>query len=84
MIDSSRADAGRQPVQRHLVGVLAQVLGGFHGGQGVHIHDAVDAVVLFLQGDIILDCAQVIAQVLAPGGAGAGKNAAFFRSAMSL
>ena len=67
----------RQPVQRHLVGVLAQVLGGFHGGQGVQIHDAVDAVVFILQRDIILDRAQVIAQVLAPGGAGAGKNTAF-------
>ena len=77
MIDLLRADASRQPVQRHFVGVLAQILGGLHRGQGVQIHDAVDAVVLILQRNIVLDRAQVIAQVLAPGGAGAGKYPAF-------
>ena len=60
----------------------AQVVGGFQGGQRVQVHDAVDAVVILLQGDIILDGTQVIAQVLAPGGAGAGKNAAFLGHAL--
>ena len=48
------------------------------GRQGVHVHDAVHALVVILQGDIVLDRAQVIAQMRTPGGADAGKDAAFF------
>jgi hypothetical protein len=75
-----RADAGGQPVQGHLVGIFAQVVGVFNSGQRVQIHDAVDTVVLILQGDVILDRPQVIAQVLPPGGASARKNTAFLGS----
>ena len=62
--------------------LLAQVAGGLHGGQGVQVDDAVDAVVLILQRDIVLDGAQVVAQVLATGRPGAGKNASFFHSVL--
>jgi hypothetical protein len=44
----------------------------------VNVHDAIDAIVVILQGNIIFERAQVIAQVSVPGGADAGKDAAFF------
>jgi hypothetical protein len=44
----------------------------------VDIHNAVDALVIILQGDVILDRPQVIAQVLPASGTGSGKNATFF------
>ncbi len=68
-----RADAGRQPIQRHLIGVLHQILGAFDGGQRMDVDDAVNAIVLILQGHVILNRPQVIAQVLPAGWPGAGK-----------
>ncbi len=65
-----RADSHCQPVQCHLIGVLGQFLGGFQRGEGVQVHDAVDAIIILLQGNVVLHGAQVIAQVLATGGAG--------------
>jgi hypothetical protein len=44
----------------------------------VQVDDAVYAFVLILQRNVILDRAQVVTQVLAAGGAGAGKNASLF------
>ncbi len=63
-----RADARGEEIQRHLVGILHQVLGGFYGRQGMVIHNTINAVILILECDVILDSAQVITQVLAPGG----------------
>ena len=69
---------GGQPIQGHLIGIAGQIAGGFERGQGVQVDNAVNAVIIILQGHIILDRAQVIAQVLAPGWPRAGKNPSFF------
>ena len=47
-------------------------------GDGVQVHDAVDALVLVLQGDVVLDRAEVVAQMLPPGGPRAGEHPAEF------
>ena len=42
------------------------------------VDNAVDAVIGVLECDVVLDRAQIIAQMLTPSRAGAGKNASFF------
>ena len=73
-----RTNSGCQQVERHVVCVLPQVDSILDGGQGVQIYNAIDAIIIILQSDIILDCAQIVTQMSAPGGADAGKDAAFF------
>jgi hypothetical protein len=48
------------------------------GRQGVQVYNAIDALVVILQGDVVLERAQVVAQMGAPSGADARKDAAFF------
>ena len=55
----------------HLVGVL-------QGGEGMNVDGAVNAVVVVLKGDVVLDCAEVVAEVLPARGPGPGKHPAFF------
>jgi hypothetical protein len=52
-------------------------------GESVQVHHAVDTVVVILQSDVVLDGAQIIAQVLAPGGPSAGKDSSLLNSAIS-
>ena len=76
MVSSGRMPAASR--SSHLVGVLFQVLGILDGGQGVQVHDAIDALVIVLQGNVVLDRTQVVSQVGAPGWADAGEDPAFF------
>ena len=57
-----RADLGRH--------VLVDQL----GRQGVHVDDAVDAVVVFLQGDELSDSAKIVAEMEVAGRLYAGEN----------
>ncbi len=58
-----------QPIQGHFHRITLQILRGLNRGQGVDINDTIHAVIIFLQRNIILDRAQVIAQVLTASGA---------------
>ena len=68
MIDFSGSMPSREPIPGHFQRVLRQVARGFQCGQRVQVHDAVHAVVFLLHFDVIADRAEVIANVLAPGG----------------
>jgi hypothetical protein len=78
-----RPDAGRQEVEDHLAvfsleaGVVSRVV-------SVEIDHAVDAVVVGLQGDVVLDRPQVVAQVLPPRRARPGEDPAPFRSHLTI
>src|SRR5689334_9841114 len=74
-----RTDAGGQPIQRHLRGVVAQVLELLQSRQRVQVYDAINALVIILQRDIVLDGPQIIPQVLTPGRPSAGEDTTFFR-----
>jgi hypothetical protein len=39
------------------------------------VDNAIDAIIFFLEGDVVLDCSQVVTDVLSGGGSGTGKNA---------
>jgi hypothetical protein len=69
-----RVKTGRQPVKCHLVNVLLQSTGILQGSQGMNINYTIDALVLVLKADIVLDGSHVIAQMLPTGRASAGKN----------
>ena len=72
-----RIDAGGQPVEDHVVYVRPDDLGvaaGLHGGQGMHVHGAIDAVIVLLQVHPVLQGAHVIAQVQQPGGPHPGER----------
>jgi hypothetical protein len=43
-----RIEAGREPVQHHLMGILPEQVGILQRRQGMDVHDAVDAVVVAL------------------------------------
>ena len=45
---------------------------------GVNVDGAVNTVVVVLKGDVVLDCAEVVAEVLPTRGSGTGKYSAFF------
>ncbi len=72
-----RVHPSRQPVQHHLGGPLAQVLGVAQRGERVPVHHAIDAFVIVLQRDIVLNRAEIVAQVLPPRRARAGKDSTF-------
>ena len=67
-----------QPVEEHLLDIVLELIGVFQSGQGVNVDGAVYAVVVVLKGDIVLDCAEVVAEVLPTRGSGPGKHSAFF------
>ena len=52
--------------------------GVLQGGEGVNVDGAVDAVVVILEGDVVLDSAEIVAEVLPARGTGPGKYPAFF------
>ena len=64
-----RIDACGQPVEHHLMDVGPDLLCGLalHVREGVDVHGGVDAVVLPLEGDPVLQGAQVVADVQPPG-----------------
>src|SRR5262245_38836941 len=73
-----RADARGQPVERHLSRVLLKILKFVQGGERMQVYNAVDTFVIILERYIILDCSQIVAQMLAAGRPRAGKNTSFF------
>ncbi len=61
-----RVDASGQPVQHHVLDVgpdLGAFFRGFNGGQGVDVYGAVDAVVVLLEANPVLQRPQVVAKV---------------------
>ena len=72
-----RIDACGQPVEHHLMDVGPDLLCGLalHVCEGVNVHGGVDAVVLPLEGDPVLQGAQVVADVQPPGWAHTRKYA---------
>ena len=58
-----RVQADRQQVKHHVVRQLPQLRPVVDGGEGVHVDDAVDRVVLVLQAHVVDLSAEVIAQV---------------------
>ncbi len=73
-----RIKSGGQPVKDHLTDIGLQVLDAFDAlerRQCVNVNDAVDALVLGLEADIILDSSEVVTDVLSARGSGAGENA---------
>jgi len=44
----------------------------------MQVYNTINAIIIILQRDIILDCSQVVTQMSPPGGADAGKDATFF------
>ena len=69
-----RVHAGCQPVEHHLTDVVLYFAGIGEGGEGVDVNRAVDTVVLLLEGDIVLDGTQQVADVLPAGGTRPGKD----------
>ena len=67
-----------QPVEEHLLDVVLELVGVFQSGQGVNVDGAVYAVVVVLKGDVVLDCAEVVAEVLPTRGPCPGEHPAFF------
>jgi hypothetical protein len=59
-------------------------VGVLEGGEGMDVDDAVDAIVVMLQLDIILDSPQVVADVLSASGSGAGEDAPLFQASPPL
>ncbi len=43
----------------------------------MQVHDAVNTIVVILQGNVVANGTEVVAQVLATGGPGTGKDTAF-------
>ena len=69
-------DAGGQPVQHHGLNVgldLGAFFRGFNGGQGVDVYGTVDAVVILLQANPVLQRPQVVAKVKRSGRAHPGE-----------
>ena len=69
-----RTDARCQPIQRHLVRVLLEVLRILDRRERVQVDDAVDTLVVVLQRHVVLDRAQIIAEMLASRRASTGEN----------
>ena len=63
---SFRVEAHGQQVEHHVVGEAPHLLAVVDRGQGVHVDDAVDRVVLVLQLDVVDLRSQVVAQVRRP------------------
>ena len=58
------ADAGRQPIHRHIHDMLGKLTGlGIIGGQRMPVDDAEEAVVLVLQLDPVLQHAVIVPKV---------------------
>jgi len=67
-------DAGGQPVERHLEDVLLELGCAFKRCQRMKVDDAVDAIIIVLQLDVVLNSADVITDVLSAGRARPGEN----------
>src|SRR5574341_1134959 len=78
-----RPNACRQPIENHFCGVLLQLLGRLDRGQRVDIHDAIHAIVVILQRDIVLDRAQIVPQMLPARWPGPRKHASLFRHSIT-
>ena len=70
-----RVNAGRHPVKHHFVNVFPDRLCVFQSGEGMNIYHAIDAVILILEGNVILHRSQIVADMLSACGARAGENA---------
>jgi hypothetical protein len=70
-----RVKPSRQPVEHHLIYIFLQATGIFQCGQSMDINDAIDAIILILKADPILQRSQVVPQVLPAGGTSPRKNA---------
>ena len=69
----------RQPVEYHIAGIRFEHVGILQGGQGMDIHYAVDALVVLLKFDVVLDSPQIVTDVLLACRPGTGENAALFQ-----
>ncbi len=69
-----RVEADCQQVKHHVVRQLPQLRPVVDGGEGVHVDDAVDRVVLVLQAHVVDLGAEVVAQVRGAGGLDAGED----------
>ena len=70
-----RVEARGEQDRRRVVHALAQLRGVVGDGQRVQVDDAEDALAALLARDVLGDRADVVAQVLAPGGLDAGEDA---------
>ena len=70
-----RVDAGREEADRHLSRALGQRRLIVLAGDGMEIHDAIDAVVAALEIDPVLHGAEPVADVQLAGGLNPGKDA---------
>lgn len=72
-----RGEACRQPIENHLLNIglkCAYVFCPLHTGEGMDIHNTVDAFIFVLEANIVLNRSQVVSYVLSASGSCAGKD----------
>src|SRR5512136_1427369 len=68
-------NACRQPVKHHFVNIFPKGFRILQSRESMNIHDAIDAVIFILEGNVILHRSQIVSDVLSACRSRTGENA---------